>query len=807
MNSDIVPAGPNRPALYRSEERRVEKKREVTVEEMFRVMRRRLSGVMALVCGSVLVAILFYYLQPPEYHAVSVVMIKEDKRPGDLLQGFLGPEASLDINAAKKDIALISSMPVAELTVSKLQRSPEGNALELFGSRTYQSPVTAFLASFIPPDVLNASPAERQTMSDEELLRRRAVLLTKRIRVQPVKDTNMLRVSVRSPFADEAELLTNTLCGAYREADIARYSEKYAHANRFIAKSLVDQKDKVADADRALSGFMTRNEIYEVSGNTKQLLERLVEAEARYNAINAEYNTVGNTLRFLDQKLSESDKAIGSQIEQTVSSKLGFIMEEIRSLESGYVSQLREKGADDPEVKAAKDRLEGVKSRYETLQRSQIAGEIGYAGRAKKFGFDMVSEKLQIERKLNELKFRAGEFAQIRQYYEDHLATLPQKQQEYLKLERDRNVASKTYEELKQKFDETSIFLGSEVGGVSLIGNAFRPFTPESPSLLRNLLFGLLFGGLLSIGYIYLKEALDNTLQDDALFDEIGIRPLSVIPTVGPSGYPSLSGNGSIRSLDQAGRSIRKLLPGSRQKQDASEVQVVDPALPLITDNLTAPFAESIRTLRTSIQYASRGTPPQMMLISGTAMWEGKSTVCLNLGMAYALIGKRTLIIDCDLRRPSQHLKLQCKKGPGLTDFLTGATDETSLPNVQSTRMENLFLLSAGKSIPGSSELLASQEMRDLLMLMRRSYDFVLLDCPPFFLSDAAQLADATDGIVLVSRLQHTDRKMLRNIVSDPSLADHLIGIALITTPEMSGAGYQGRYGNGEYDEYAQIIS
>ncbi|MDT9547705.1 MAG: polysaccharide biosynthesis tyrosine autokinase [Chlorobium phaeovibrioides] len=552
---------------------------------------------------------------------------------------------------------------------------------------------------------------------------------------------------------------------------------------------------------------MSRNEIYEVSGNTQQLLNKMVDSDAQYNAVQAEYHTVANTLNFLEKKLSESDKAISSQIEQTVNSQLSSIMDKIHGLENSYVALLKQKGSDEPAVKAKKQELDEVKARYEKLQRSSIAGEIGYAGRARKFGFDMVSEKLQIERKLNELKFRAGEFARIRQYYESQLSNLPYKQQAYLKLERDRNVASKTYEELKQKFDETRIFLGSEVGGVSIIGSAFRPFTPEKPSLPVNLLLGVLFGGLLAIGYTYIEESVDGTLQDDFFFDEIGVRPLAYIPTVGPYGYPALPGYGKGKLMESTGRTIRKLLPGSSEGDGENSVTVTVLPAPLICDNLDSPFAESIRMLRTSIQYSIPGKPPQSILISGTAMWEGKSTVCVNLGMAYALVGKKTLIIDCDLRRPSQHIKLNCQRGPGLTDFLNSENDEFSAPHIQTTQVDNLFLLSAGAKVSGPSELLASDDMQRLLAVMKTRFDCILLDCSPFFLSDASQLADWVDGIVMVSRLQYTGRKMLQNIISDPYLKARLLGVALISTTEMSKQGYYGKYGYAEYEEESQLLS
>jgi len=121
--------------------------------------------------------------------------------------------------------------------------------------------------------------------------------------------------------------------------------------------------------------------------------------------------------------------------------------------------------------------------------------------------------------------------------------------------------------------------------------------------------------------------------------------------------------------------------------------------------------------------------------------------------------------------------------------------------------MDNLFLLTAGSKVSGSSELLASQEMQGLLSSMRERFECILLDCPPFFLSDAAQLSDWTDGIVLVSRVGYTSRKMLQNIITDPCIKDNILGIALIAHPEMCGEGYHGKYGYGVYEEDSVLLS
>jgi capsular exopolysaccharide synthesis family protein len=772
---------------------------EISIEEIFKIIRRRRFGIVFAVVACLTLSLIYFGMQTPEYRAVSVMMISDAEDPTDLFASVIGTQTLSDNKAVKKDVELLKSMPIAELTIRELMRSSRRDSLEFFGQRRYFSPI----ASLVKPLVTLFSWQPQLEKNDpDEVFRREALKLNRRIRVETVRETNVLKVSVSSPFSDESAFLTNTLCRVYKEADILRNSEKYAQANDFIADMLSDQQQKVTQADNALSDYMEANEIYEVSGNTEQLLEKLVEADAKYKSLLAEYNIAQNNLGFLDKKLSEAERSLGSRIARNVNDQLGAIQDEIRSSESAYIALMREKGPDADAVKAQKQELDIVKTRYEQLSRSKIAGEIRYAGQAKKYSFDLIAEKLQIERKLNELNFSAREFSRLTQYYENLLSRLPEKQQDYAKLQRDREVVSKTYLFLKEKLDETRILQGSEVGGVMVVGSAFRPFKPESPDLKKNILVGLVLGGLFAFVYAYGAEIVDDTVKDESFFRDVGLTMLSVVPLVTRDSNNGASDGESLlnRIRYNTSRTFREklLAAGISRKGRGGGSPPDEVPMPKITDSLASPFAESFRKLRNSLDYSRIENPLQSILVSGTAMSEGKSTVCANLGMAFALVGKKTLIIDCDLRRASQHNKFNCKRAPGLTDYLFSQHHVIDENFFQPTHMDNLFLLSAGQKVPNPNELLGSGKMLDLIKALHGQFDKVLLDCPPLFLSDAAQLARSVDGILLVARLQHTGRKPLQDFMDDQFLRPKTLGIAVIASRDSERYGY-GKYGYAEY--------
>ncbi|TLU84920.1 MAG: polysaccharide biosynthesis tyrosine autokinase [Chlorobium sp.] len=789
------------PALQREEYERPPSEREISIQEIIKIILRRKWGILAILSAAFFLTLFFHSIQTPEYRADSILMINNTDNKGDLMEAIMGPNAVVDEKVTKKDMELLKSMPIAELTVKDLYKSNRRDSLEFLGNKHYFS----WLTGPMEPVILFFKQSQKKKTPDE-ILRDFAIKLNKRIKVDAIRQTNLLKVSVSSPFPDEAAFLSNTLCKVYKESDVDRNSEKYTQANQFITDMLQDQQKKVSDADNAQAKYMQSHQIYELTGNTQSLLDKLIDSDSKYYDVKAEYNITKNSLAFLDKKLTDGDRALSSQISQNVTAQLGNIMDEIKTREREYIQLISQKGAKDEEAKSKRQELDVVKARYDQLSKSKIAGLIGYAGKAQKVNFDMVSEKMEIERKLNELNFRALEMGKLKQYYDSQLSTLPTKQQEYAKILRDHEVVNKTYTFLKSKLDESRILLGSEVGSVSLVGDAFKPFKPESPDLKKNLLLGLVLGGLLSAMYAYGAETVDDSVKDESYFKDLGLPILSYVPLVTREGKSSLSMSGESRLsrlLYNQSKAFREklLLTGSTSNGNKPYVPKVEEIpMPTIMDSLTSPFAESFRTLRTALDYSRIDTPLKSILISGTAMSEGKSTVCANLGMSLALTGKKTLIVDCDLRRASLHKKFGKNREPGLTDYLFSSEHSIDDRYFQSTEMDNLYLLSAGKKLQNCNELLGSAKMKTLIQELEGKFDKILFDSPPLFLSDAAQLASSVDGILLAARLQFTSRRPLHDFTTDHYLRPLMLGVAVIESSDQGLFGYgYGKYGYGKY--------
>lgn len=170
----------------------------------------------------------------------------------------------------------------------------------------------------------------------------------------------------------------------------------------------------------------------------------------------------------------------------------------------------------------------------------------------------------------------------------------------------------------------------------------------------------------------------------------------------------------------------------------------------LITHEQTkSPISEAYRTLRTNVQFTSVDSKTKKIMITSSGPREGKSTTVANLAVSIAQAGKSVLVIDADLRNPSQHKLFQIGNSEGLSSFLIQDQDERSF--IKETIVPGVKVLTGGPIPPNPAELVGSQRMKRLIKEVSEQFDVVLIDTPPIIaVTDAAILAQEVDGVILV---------------------------------------------------------
>lgn len=782
---------------------------EINIQELLQVLwKNRL--IIGAVAGVVLVLVLLYHFSAtPEYRSTSVVLIKSDK--GGVSE-MINPFESMTGFELQNDIELIKSFPLAEEVVRELYARKDRDSLQLFGERKYVSPI-----GFLFGGLRFFGNGKEEEKDYDLMMRGYAEALQKRVSVSNARDTDILKVSVSSPFPGEAAVLTNAICRSYMRKDIEWNADQAMSVKEFVSEQLANQQKEISDVENQLSSYMKKQNIYELTGNAEKLLEKLVEAESRYNDAQAEYNILKNRQNFLIQKLSEEEKALSAKIAKNVDQQSKDLKERIKREEKALIAMAGDKGVQDAGYIAKKQQLDVLKQRLQELTRNMIAGELAFTSKARQYQFDLISEQLQTDVRLAELSYIAQEFKRSKNYYESQLNRLPQKQLNYARLQRDREVLNNTYTFLKEKLEESRIKIASEVGKVVIVGAAFPPLDPVAPDLKKNLLIGLILGLGLGGALVFVREMLDHSLKDDTFLEDHGYTPLAAIPYVGEKNGKDLQDTlkksigkfaESIPSFGGNGKDSKGMKVNSQGKSVPSTVDI-KPLL--MADSLSSPFAESFRDLRTNIVFSQADRVLKSIVVTGTEISEGKSTVCGNLAFAFALNGSRVLIVDCDLRRPSQHRLFSSKKVPGLSDYLAGLESDVEAL-IQPTMHENLSLFPAGNSTPSPNELLGSNKMTGLIKQLEKEWDYVILDTPPLLLlSDATLISRAADGILMVVRMGYTNRNLLREVQKLDYLKHRLLGVAIIGPSDKTGYGkygrYYGRYGYKGYYSYKSYSS
>ncbi len=205
-----------------------------------------------------------------------------------------------------------------------------------------------------------------------------------------------------------------------------------------------------------------------------------------------------------------------------------------------------------------------------------------------------------------------------------------------------------------------------------------------------------------------------------------------------------------------------------------------------------SPASEAYRTLRTNLSFFSLDQPIRTLVVTSPAAGEGKNILVANLAVTMAQSGRRTVLVDCDLRRPSLHTLFDLQNEPGLTNQILGEIDEIPL---QETGVENLRLLASGPVPPNPADMLGTKRIDEIIARLVGQTDIVLFDTPPVIaVTDAAVLGVKVDGILLVINAGKTRRDQAERAKELLEKANvRIIGAALANAPRDSGVG--GYYG------------
>ena len=319
---------------------------------------------------------------------------------------------------------------------------------------------------------------------------------------------------------------------------------------------------------------------------------------------------------------------------------------------------------------------------------------------------------------LNELNYREDKLSR-------EISSLPRTEMNMVGMQRKFNLNDAIYTYLLQKRSEAGITLASNYPDFEVIEPA-RYITSHitSPKRMINYILALFFGFIIPSLYLLIREIFDDKIR-------------------------------SLNDLEyMLQRTVLSTIYSNKNKSDL-----------VVAEFPKSAISESFRNLRSSLFLKCAHVKSKVILISSSQPSDGKSFVSLNLASSIASVGYKTIIVDADLRRPNQHVKMRVENTIGLSDYMTKNAKVEDI--IQKTSVENLSFICAGPIIPNPSELMESGVLDELIDYLKARFDYIIIDTTPVgIVADATLVMKYASSILLVIRHNYTSKEILKSVVS-----------------------------------------
>lgn len=535
-----------------------------------------------------------------------------------------------------------------------------------------------------------------------------APVALRRLKVTRPPNTYLLLISYRSDDPQLAADAANAIAQSYLEHTYnirIRSSESLA---RFMEKQNEELRAKMERSSQALLGFERELNVINPEEKTNILSARLLQLNTEYT------NAQGERLKKEAAYESVKSGSLEAALAASQGDGLRRLMEHLNDAREHFAEVKTHFGANHPEYRKAEAQVREVDAAIDAAVKDvvdRVSIEYGESERHEAAVKQAVADaKAEFDR-VNARSF------------------------EYQALKREADADKLLYEELVRKIKEAGINAGFQNSAIRIADPARPALKPVFPDIKLNVLLAFLFSALVAVVAAVVSDLLDKTIRDP----------------------------------EQVSRTLRTEVIGSlplmKNRHAASTRAGLQPAAAMEREQDVTGFHESIRTLRNSILLGSFDRQYRSLLITSAAPGEGKTTTAANLATAHAEQGKRTLLIDGDLRRPSVHRNFNLPSVVGLSNVLLGEVGWREAL-VRAEGMDQLDILAAGPPSRRASDLMG-RGLVELLEEASSDYDLVVLDAPPLLgFAEPLQMATAVDGVIIVARAGQTSRKAVASVLS-----------------------------------------
>ena len=562
-------------------------------------------------------------------------------------------------------------------------------------------------------------------------------LVRRGLTTKPLPGTNIVLLTYESPNPELAAAIINQLMDSYIEKNVESNRAEARAAREFIEAELPRAREAVDEAAEQLRLFKVRNEIVNLeqeSAATVNLLEA-IEHEIRGQqsnlaSVSAQIGALEEQLVLSPQRAQDLAKLSNSQSVQEVIVDLAEVQIQLSVQGSSYT--------ENHPIVAGLKRQEAalaalLNERVEAVVAQPYSGAIGdYEFSPVEANITTALLQAQVEQQALEQRLR--DLENTRNQYLSWSEIFPSLEKEELQLRSYLSAAQQEYELLFSRLQEVRLAENQTVGTAQIQERATVPLDPidNSATQIKLIIAGAGAGIFLGVAVAFALDLLDKSIKTakdaEAL---LGYTLLGLIPKFTTASEEAAQDDPLLSSGDS-----------------------ISPRI--VTRSGTHPLiSAAYQMLQANLKFIRSDNPLRIFVVSSSIAQEGKSEVSANLAVSMAQVGRRVLLVDADMRSPSQHHLWNVMNRVGLSHVLVG---EGQLEEALQKVSENVTLLTAGVVPPNPLALVDSERMANLMAHLAQQYDYVILDSPPLIgAADAAVLGRMADGVLLIVRPRKVD--------------------------------------------------
>lgn len=567
---------------------------------------------------------------------------------------------------------------------------------------------------------------------------------------QPNEEADAVVVKYQSTSAEEASKIVNLAMQNYIDMSTEQNREAASSTAEFLEDERSKLETNLQEAEQKLRSYMDATGIVQVNEQASSMVAQRANTEVELQRVNLELQAVKRSIADYESQLKRITPGLKEQLSEAIGPRLEASQEMLARYEQEHALILSKNPGvlkRDPlpsRLQYLNKQIARLREETQNLSSSLFTKDNEFTGISSADHGEMVSgiqvQLIELEMQRNQLESRKQALTKLKNNMDNEFNALPQGIVQLAKLKRDVRINEELYVNVSRQHADVSVLQQSKFGFGRVVDSANVPEIPVSPNKKIFLLLGLMFGGVLAAGFIFIREFRDNSVNNIGQLKTIYLPPLTVVP--------------GIKKLEKKNRKL------------FSEGEGVIPQEIVMLNDRASIVAESIRRLKNNIIFQNGDQPPKSIVVTSPEKGDGKSTILSNLAIAFAEEGYWTLVIDADFRRPKLHKYFGVKDEQGLSNYLN---DQISFENLlKDTDMETLKLIPAGLRAELPEVLSNNHKFKSLLKKMEDVFDVILIDTPPYgIISDSSALIKYAEATILVAKYQKTNKGMLLKTIEE----------------------------------------